>query len=127
MNEFDERDETKRFSLGTILTKMRACSKTELADAISAQSFMNKIDRLGLGELLISRGKISGEQLEIALAAQIELRSPDKSKRALAAARLSKVSSDRVVKICRDVRESSSYLRKVTGEYSAIECALKEV
>jgi hypothetical protein len=121
-------DDTQRFNLGTILTRMRAVTDDDLAEVLEEQAEMENGDRLGIGELLVARGKLTGDQLEIALAAQVELRSPDKSTRAMAAARLATVSSARVIQIARSCRDSSARLvKRATGEgYPAVGAALKE-
>lgn len=113
----NNRDETDRFSLGEILARMRAITRNDLVDAYESRSACTNGERLGVGEILVSRGKVTGEQLEIALVAQKELRSSDKSTRAAAAARLAKISGARVIQIARECRDTSTRLvERVTGE-----------
>jgi hypothetical protein len=123
----DPRDETERFSLGTILTKLKVVSRQDVDAALAAQAEMTDDERLG--ELLVARGQLSREQLEIALAAQRDLRSEDKGTRALAAARLAEISGGNVVDFAKAVREESDAVRRRPNRdaYQAIRVeALKE-
>jgi hypothetical protein len=104
-----ERDDTERFSLGTILTKLRLVSDEDLERVLDAQDETEVDDRLG--EILIARGMIRRDQLEVALAAQVELRSPDRTVRALAVARLSEATGERVLEFTAELRRSSGDLR----------------
>jgi hypothetical protein len=116
----DRLDETERFSLGTILTKLRLVSTHQLAEVLEIQRSMTGDERLG--EILIARGMIGRDQLEIALAAQIELRSPCRTTRALAAARLSEATGARVLEFAGELRRSSDELRRRTdGAFRAVE------
>jgi hypothetical protein len=107
-------DETERFSLGTILSKLRIVSRKQLTEVLEIQELMTDDERLG--EILIARGMIRRDQLEIALAAQIELRSPDRTRRALAAAALSEATGARVIEFAADLRQSADRLKRRTGE-----------
>lgn len=107
-------DNTERFSLGTILIKLRLVSRTGITQALEIQDLMTSDEHLG--EILIARKMIRRDQLEIALAAQVELRSPDRTTRALAAAKLSEATGARVLEFSRELRESSDRLRRRTGE-----------
>jgi hypothetical protein len=122
----DPRDETERFSLGTILTKLKVVSREDVADALAAQAEMTDDERLG--ELLVARGRLSREQLEIALAAQRDLRSEDKGTRALAAARLAEISSGRVVSLAKAVRQDADAVRRRSNQvgYPAVVMPAKE-
>jgi hypothetical protein len=106
----DDRDRTERFSLGTILAKLKIVSREEIEEALRIQSELTRDERLG--ELLVARGRLTREQLELALAAQRDLRSTDKTTRALAAANLSKISSERVLAGARELRVRANEVRR---------------
>jgi hypothetical protein len=111
----DPRDETAVHSLGAILVRMKALTRTELAVAVKEQESMTR-EQL-LGELLINRGLITRAQLAVALEAQENLRSKKPHVRALAAARLAEISGGNVVQLAAATRAESALARKrITGE-----------
>lgn len=122
----DPRDDTERFSLGTILTKLKVVSRDEVDEVLALQAELTEDERLG--ELLVARGVIAREQLEIALAAQRDLRSEDKGTRALAAARLAELSSGNVVSFAKAVRQDADALRRRSNQtgYPAVVIPAKE-
>lgn len=111
----DPRDDTEVFSIGTILVKMRAVTRDDLNHVLEEQTKMSE-DEL-LGALLVRRGVITEEQLEVALSAQEGLRSKRPHVRALAAANLATRSSDGVRALAGRVRDAvDGCRRKRTGE-----------
>lgn len=71
-------------SIGAILLKMGAISEAELAAAVDEQENLS-IEHL-LGKLLVANGVCSIEQVEVAVAAQRDMRSDDEHKQAVAIA-----------------------------------------
>jgi len=109
------RDDTGVHSLGSILVRMKAISRSELGNVLREQSRMSE-DRI-LGELLLNRGLIDEGQLKVALHAQEGLRSRRPHVRALAAAELAKISSTKVVQLAAATRSESTVTRKkLTGQ-----------
>jgi hypothetical protein len=106
----EDRDRTERFSLGTILTKLKVVSREDVDSALRIQASLS--DEEHLGELLVARGLISRSQLEIALAAQRDLRSKDRATRALAAARLASLSNEKVVSLSRRIAADAREVRR---------------
>lgn len=104
------RDPTGQFSLGTILTKLKVVTRDEVEEMLRIQGELSDDERLG--ELLVARGRLSREQLELALAAQRDLRSTDNCTRALAAARLADLSTSKIVAFSRELRESAISVRR---------------
>lgn len=101
----DERD----LSLGTILVKLKVVSREDVDETLRLQATLTEDENFG--ELLVARGLVERGQLELALAAQRDLRSNDRPTRALAAARLADISSEKVLSFSRTVREESTAAR----------------
>lgn len=122
----DPRDDTEVFSIGTILVKMKAISREEIQEVLEEQEKMSK-DEL-LGALLVRRGMISEEQLEIALDAQNGLRSRKPHVRAMAAASLASGASQMVHAVASSLKEAcGDSKRKRTGEgFPAVSAAMME-
>lgn len=106
----EERDLTERFSLGTILVKLKVVERGDVDETLAVQRTLSHDENLG--ELLVARGLIERGQLELALAAQRDLRSKDRTTRALAAARLAEMSSAKVVSFSRRLREEAAAARR---------------
>jgi len=122
----DPRDDTEVFSIGTILVKMKAISRKEIQEVLEEQEKMSK-DEL-LGALLVRRGMITEEQLEIALDAQTGLRSRKPHVRAMAAASLASGASEMVHVVATSLREACGDSRKRrTGEgFPAVSAVMLE-
>ena len=71
-------------SIGAILLKMGAITEAELKQAVDEQENLS-IEHL-LGKLLVANGICSSEQVEVAVAAQRDMRSEDEHKQAVAIA-----------------------------------------
>ena len=71
-------------SIGAILLKMGAITEAELKKAVDEQE--NLSIELLLGKLLVANGVCSLEQVEVAIAAQRDMRSGDEHKGAMAIA-----------------------------------------
>lgn len=111
----DPRDDTEVFSIGTILVKMKAVGREDVERVLEEQSKMSS-DEL-LGALLVRKGIITEEQLEVALSAQEGLRSKRPHVRAMAAASLAVRSSDGVRALAGRVRDAvDGCRRRRTGE-----------
>jgi hypothetical protein len=108
----DRRDDTETFSLGTILVKMKVATREQIASALAEQKQMSEEEVLG--QLLVARGVIDTEQLQVALNAQDGLRSKSRHTRAMAMSRLAEASSRRVVQLAGAVRRSASEARRLT-------------
>lgn len=102
----DDRDLT----IGTILVKLKVVSREDVDETLRLQTTLTEDENLG--ELLVARGLVERDQLELALAAQRDLRSNDRPTRALAAARIAGLSSDKVLSFSRRVREESRAARR---------------
>lgn len=76
-------------SLGSILVAMGTISPDDLKAAVSLQERLST-DEL-LGKLLVAEGGCTQEQIAIALSAQDDMRSRDKSKQALAVASIAQI------------------------------------
>lgn len=108
-------DQTEVHSIGTILLRMKAITRAELTQVVREQEEMSA-DQL-LGELLINRGFIDAAQLKVALDAQDGLRSRRPHVRAMAAARLAELSTQKVVHLAVVTQEESRTTRRsVTKE-----------
>jgi hypothetical protein len=99
-----------RFSLGTILVKLKIVSREAVEETARIQTGMTRDEYLG--ELLVARGLLEREQLELALAAQEGLRSTDRAVRALAAAKLAEISSGNVVSASRTLQREVAEFRR---------------
>lgn len=108
----DPRDDTTTFSLGTILVKMKVATREQVAEALAEQQTMTEEEVLG--QLLVARGVIDKEQLQVALDAQHGLRSKKRHVRAMAMSRLAEASSRRVVQLAGAVRRAAGEARRAT-------------
>lgn len=102
-------------SLGCILIAMSAVTPDQLSEAVEQQR-MSSIELL-LGKLLVADGHCTGEQLEIALAAQEAMRSKDKRKQAMAVAEIAthrkRLANGARLRI---IERSASIVKKATGQ-----------
>ena len=79
----DPNDDTQSYSLGVILAKMmKVADHGEIVEVVQEQSRMSEEEVLG--QILVARGVIDKDQLEVALQAQQGLRSKNKHERAMA-------------------------------------------
>jgi hypothetical protein len=109
-------DDTQSYSLGVILAKMmKVADRGDIVAAVEEQSRMTEEEVLG--QILVARGVIDSQQLEVALQAQRGLRSKNKHERAMAMAKLSEVSGGKIIEFAEVVRkESAACKRSQTGE-----------
>lgn len=112
----DPNDDTQSYSLGVILAKMmKVADHEEIVGAVEEQRRMS--DEEVLGQILVARGVIDAQQLEVALQAQQGLRSKNKHERAMAMARLSEVSGGKIIEFAEALRKvSTECKRSTTGE-----------
>lgn len=112
----DPNDDTQSYSLGVILAKMmKVADHGEIVNVVEEQRRMS--DEEVLGQILVARGLIDREQLEVALQAQQGLRSKNKHERAMAMARLSEVSGGKIIEFAEAIRkESIACKRSQTGD-----------
>lgn len=102
-------------SIGSVLLQMKVLRPRELAAILKIQEKLSPEELLG--ELLVSRGFVTREQLETALESQRALRSGKPHVRALAVARVAEISGGRVQRLMRRTRaECEAARRRVTGE-----------
>lgn len=109
-------DDTQSYSLGVILSKMmKVADHGSIANAVEEQQRMS--DEEVLGQILVARGVIDAEQLEVALEAQRGLRSKNKHDRAMAMARLSQMSGGKVIEFAGALqRDAAREKRHRTGQ-----------
>jgi hypothetical protein len=110
----DPNDDTQSYSLGVILAKMmKVADHGEIVEVVQEQSRMSEEEVLG--QILVARGVIDKDQLEVALQAQQGLRSKNKHERAMAMARLSEISGGKIIDFAEAVRKESAACKRGTG------------
>lgn len=107
-------------SLGSILLAMGIISHEQLVKAVEEQD--NSSIEIMLGKLLVANDIITSDQLEVALSAQMGLRSKKRESKARAQASIAEVGSARILELALSVRNKSEDNRqRRTGEgYPAI-------
>lgn len=112
----DPSDDTQDYSIGVILTRMmKVANDEQIEQALKQQRRMSEEEVLG--SILVARGVIDADQLEVALHAQKGLRSKNKHKRAMAMAAISEASGAKIIEISRAIRDNAASVRRsLTGE-----------
>lgn len=117
----DPLDETRSFSIGAILVKMKATTSEDVRRCLKAQ-MEDPESAPPLGEVLVQHGLVTEDQLDLALATQDGLRSKKKMIRAMAMAALAEISHEKVVQLAETIREKSreNVRRTTSGGYPVV-------
>lgn len=113
-------------ALGTLLVKMGVLSESDLASAIALQETADE-DAL-LGHQLVAHGVCTAEQIDVALKAQAQIRSADRSDAAMGVADIAAYRRHTTHHARRNlVLRAQEVVRKATGQgYPAIAVLTKD-